>query len=161
MFILSVACQPHLCFGKDSISLRMIDWPALGKDTRNWPANSSVSERNKRSVSLHRVTRLNQTYIRYEVIMKCSRTPQKDNHRIKGILAEMKSKDNHLLVRCAHSIPATFLMKAAISSFSMVPLPSLSNSLKVSSKSWSSMLALSFISERVFLTKALVSSLSR
>merc|ERR1740117_941829 len=46
--------------------------------------------------------------------------------------------------------PATFLMKMAISSFSMVPEPSLSNSLKQASKSSSENSPESFISERVF-----------
>merc|ERR1712048_977443 len=57
--------------------------------------------------------------------------------------------------------PATFLMKMAISSFSMVPEPSLSNSLKQASKSVSLNSPESFISERVFWTNFLVSSLSR
>src|SRR5439155_21119017 len=61
---------------------------------------------------------------------------------------------------CAQS-PATFLMKTFISSLEMVPLPSLSNSLKHASKSASENSPFSPISESVFFTNAFVSFLSR
>merc|ERR1712032_750015 len=75
---------------------------------------------------------------------------------VRELVGQAQSKHTSVVQR-----PATFLMKIAISSFSMVPEPSLSNSLKHCSKSSSENSPESFISERVFCTNFLVSSLSR